>query len=169
MPRNIKNCANSTSLSLSDSESCTESTKNSCKDNHKACKPTKSNKLNFENSSSHNSSQSSSYVKNKKNKNKKCDENSTSLSETLVNCDSIKLLEIIESLNKEVKSLKRKVAKLEKNNGCDKYNMCGATETYLNNVDKTVANKLDELTNKVNDRLKCLENLIISTRKIIKN
>ncbi len=70
-------------------------------------------------------------------------------------------------MNKEIRSLKKKVKRLENNH--NNSSICDMTESYLNGVDKTVAAKLDELTKKVNNRLKCVENLIISTRKIINN
>lgn len=148
MPGNKKNKCQTTCLSSSETSNNTD-------------------KLDFENSSD------TSKCKIKKNKcnnsknNKKPSKDSyTENSTSLIDCDSIKLLEIIESLNKEVRALKKKVKRLENKNH-NSSSICDMTESYLNGVDKTVAAKLDELTKKVNERLKCVESLIISTRKNI--
>lgn len=145
MPNNKKKTCQNTCSSLSETSNNTD-------------------KLDFENSESN----STSKCKRKNNtcKNKKQKDSCTENSSSLIDCDSIKLLEIIESLNKEVRALKKKVKRLE-NKNCNNSSICDMTESYLNGVDKTVAAKLDELTKKVNDRLKCVETLIISTRKNI--
>lgn len=81
--------------------------------------------------------------------------------------DTLKILEILNSLNCKVKDLEKRVCEIETGTNCGNNADCCNSDSSdcLNDVEQNLTIKMDELTDRINERMVKLEKAFINSRK----